>query len=66
MNLPKIAAALLAASPAWAAYSYFFTDNLASLNTINWSQAGTVTGGNGLADDKKFVSSRLCPKPIAK
>jgi hypothetical protein len=33
---------MLLVNPAWAAYQFYFTDNLTSINTSNWAQAGAV------------------------
>ena len=33
---------MLLVNPAWAAYQFYFTDNLTSINTSNWTQAGAV------------------------
>jgi hypothetical protein len=45
----RLLAALALSSPAWAGYSYFFTDSLTSLNASNWTQAGSVVVSNGLS-----------------
>ena len=33
---------MLLVNPAWADYQFYFTDNLTSINTSNWTQAGAV------------------------
>lgn len=44
-----IRAALFAAacSALFAAYTYYLTDTLTSINTTNWTQNGTLTAGSG-------------------
>lgn len=38
-----IGAALLLACPAWASYSYYVTDNLASIDPAKWVAAGSLS-----------------------
>lgn len=49
MTTARVLAALALAAPAWA-YSYYLTDNLASVDPAKWSTAGALSpGGTGLA-----------------
>ncbi len=44
---PLVAAATAATTALWAAYSYYYTDNLTSIDPTKWTQNGSVTPGAG-------------------
>jgi hypothetical protein len=65
MKTFPLAAAPLFSAPAWAAYQYYFTDQLTTVDTAKWSTAGQVTPGSaGLATPDTNGGSLISRVPI--
>ena len=47
MRALTLATLALLAGSAFAAYQYYYSDTLTTINTANWTQNGTVTATSG-------------------
>lgn len=64
MTTARVLAALALSAPAWA-YSYYVTDNLATIDPAKWSTAGAVSPGSaGLAAPDPAGGSLISRVPI--
>jgi RHS repeat-associated protein len=65
MNPLRVGALLLLSTPGWAAYQYYFTDNLTSINAASWSTTGNVGASSlGLAASESGGGTLISRIPI--
>ena len=61
----RVGALLLLSTPGWAAYQYYFTDNLTSVNAANWNTTGNVGASSlGLAASESAGGTLISRIPI--